>query len=378
MRTPTSGRPAVTADGTTACLGRSNVSGPGQNLSMRRSSRCCELPEHGAATRASIVCIGNMHDQRVPGRSLLCKKNTFHCLPRRVHSPPDHRQSRWETQPCRRNVSPPPPEPECVALTETRRNRRKSPAGLCVLLPSCFAHPHLRRANSSVLHPNLSIAIILIPCVLATSAKLVAWPQKTAPGKMETEIKVRLTDRAAFTSTLPALGFHLLTAETMERNVLFDTPENLVATAWRVAAHPAVRRPLDPYAQGTSRKLRLAARTRYARKRKPRSRTARPLAAIFERLGYSPIFVYEKLRTEWADNEGHIVVDVTPIGDFAELEGESEWIDRMAAKLGISPEKYLKASYGQLFQDWKHATGSPATNMTFAETTPQEANPLKQ
>ena len=43
-----------------------------------------------------------------------------------------------------------------------------------------------------------------------------------ATGKMETEIKVRLADRAGFTMQLPALGFHLLTAETMERNVLFD------------------------------------------------------------------------------------------------------------------------------------------------------------
>ena len=69
------------------------------------------------------------------------------------------------------------------------------------------------------------------------------------------------------------------------------------------------------------------------------------------------MFVYEKLRTEWADNEGHVVVDVTPIGDFAELEGSSEWIDRIAAKLGISPANYMKASYGQLFQEWKRATG---------------------
>ena len=48
---------------------------------------------------------------------------------------------------------------------------------------------------------------------------------ETATGKMETEIKVRLTDRVGFTQRLPALGFHLLTAETMERNVLFDRPD---------------------------------------------------------------------------------------------------------------------------------------------------------
>ncbi len=190
--------------------------------------------------------------------------------------------------------------------------------------------------------------------------------QETVLGKMETEIKVRLADRNAFTSQLPALGFHLLTAETMERNVLFDTPENQLrqrgellrirqyGDRW-IVTHKA------PAENSTASLHKVRAET------ETEIEDGRPLAAIFERLGYRPIFVYEKLRSEWADNEGHIVVDVTPIGDFAELEGESEWIDRVAAKLGISPENYLKASYGQLFQDWKRASRHSAANMTFAE-----------
>ncbi len=194
---------------------------------------------------------------------------------------------------------------------------------------------------------------------------------------METEIKVRLADRAAFTGQLPAMGFHLLTAETMERNVLFNTPENGLrqrgellrirqyGDRW-ILTHKA---PAESSAT-SAHKVRAETETEIE--------DGRPLAAIFERLGYSPIFVYEKLRTEWADNEGHIVVDVTPIGDFAELEGESEWIDRVAAKLGIPPAKYLKASYGQLFQDWKRATRHPATNMTFAEIDNQETSPIQR
>lgn len=197
---------------------------------------------------------------------------------------------------------------------------------------------------------------------------------ETASGKLETEIKVRLTDRPAFTLQLPALGFHLLTAETMERNVLFDTPDGRLrqqgellrirqyGDRW-ILTHKA---PVENFSNSTH-KVRAETETEVE--------DGRPLAAIFERLGYVPIFVYEKLRTEWADNEGHIVVDVTPIGDFAELEGEPEWIDRMAAKLGISSENYLKASYGQLFQDWKRATGHPAANMSFAEIDRQNVNP---
>jgi adenylate cyclase class 2 len=197
---------------------------------------------------------------------------------------------------------------------------------------------------------------------------------ETATGKMETEIKVRLADRAGFTMRLPGLGFHLLTAETMERNVLFDKPDGELrqrgellrvrqyGDRW-VLTHKA---PVESSAN-SAHKVRAETETEV--------KDGRPLSAIFERLGFAPTFVYEKRRTEWADNEGHVVVDVTPIGDFAELEGSSEWIDRTAAKLGILPANYVKTSYGQLFQDWKRATGHPATNMTFAEIDHPAGNP---
>lgn len=173
---------------------------------------------------------------------------------------------------------------------------------------------------------------------------------------------------------LPGLGFHLLTAETMERNVLFDKPDGALrqrgellrirqyGDRW-VLTHKA---PVESSANSVH-KVRAETETEVE--------DGRPLAAIFERLGFAPMFVYEKLRTEWADNEGHVVVDVTPIGDFAELEGSSEWIDRIAAELGVLPANYVKTSYGLLFQEWKRATGHPATNMTFAEINHPAAKP---
>jgi adenylate cyclase, class 2 len=221
-----------------------------------------------------------------------------------------------------------------------------------------------------VFHPNLSNGLFMrAACICET----IDMSGEMAIGKMETEVKVRLTDRASFTMQLPALGFHLQTAETMERNVLFDKPNGELrqrgellrirqyGDRW-ILTHKA---PVES-AANSSHKVRAETETEIE--------DGRPLAAIFERLGFAPTFVYEKLRTEWADNEGHVVVDVTPIGDFAELEGSSEWIDRVAAKLGISPGNYMKASYGQLFQEWKRVTGHPAVNMTFAEIGHQEAH----
>ena len=186
------------------------------------------------------------------------------------------------------------------------------------------------------------------------------------PGKLEIEVKVRLTDRAGFAAKLSTLGFQLKTPETLERNLLFDSSDGLLRQRKEILR---IRR------YGDTWKLthKAPAENSAAAAHKTRVETeteicdGEALASVFERLGYRQIFIYEKYRTEWSDGEGHVVMDVTPIGDFAELEGEPVWIDRTAQRLGISTSQYLTLSYGQLFLDWKKATNHTAANMTFAE-----------
>jgi adenylate cyclase class IV len=42
---------------------------------------------------------------------------------------------------------------------------------------------------------------------------------------METEVKIRVADRAALEQKLAALGFTRVTARTLERNTLHDKPD---------------------------------------------------------------------------------------------------------------------------------------------------------
>jgi len=87
--------------------------------------------------------------------------------------------------------------------------------------------------------------------------------------------------------------------------------------------------------------------------------------AILRGLGYAPSFRYEKLRAEWTDAKGQVVIDETPIGNFCEIEGPPRWIDATAKTLGVSSEDYITKNYATLFADWKQETKSPATEMTF-------------
>jgi adenylate cyclase class 2 len=89
------------------------------------------------------------------------------------------------------------------------------------------------------------------------------------------------------------------------------------------------------------------------------------LVQILQELGFRPSFRYEKYRTEWTDDTGHVVIDETPVGNFGEIEGPPRWIDAVARRLDISHEQYITASYAELFARWKRATRSRASQMLF-------------
>jgi adenylate cyclase class 2 len=199
--------------------------------------------------------------------------------------------------------------------------------------------------------------------------------------RAEIELKFPVSDPARLQSRLPALGFHLDTPRTFEHNTLFDTAARALLArkhVLRIRQYGSLytvthkRRPdSQDSADDIRYKIRIETETAVAE--------GPALAAIFAQLGYTPAFVYEKFRSEWSqpvDSEdgsrlepslAHLVIDETPIGNWAELEGPTHWIDRTLAELGIDSATCLTDSYGKLFLDWKQRTGSTAENLTFAE-----------
>ena len=89
------------------------------------------------------------------------------------------------------------------------------------------------------------------------------------------------------------------------------------------------------------------------------------LARILEALGLRPSFRYEKYRSTYRlPSLAGVTLDLdeTPIGDFLELEGSRAAIDRSAAILGYGPADYITKSYGRLFLDETHGTGSTSAS----------------
>jgi adenylate cyclase class 2 len=183
---------------------------------------------------------------------------------------------------------------------------------------------------------------------------------------VETEIKLRVDDIPGFSAALQAAGFRLVTPRSFESNVLYDTPDR------QMRARTEILRIRSYAGRWTMTHKRLPDSGVGEDRHKHRIETetevsdGEALASVFLSLGLVAAFRYEKWRTEWTDGEGHCVVDETPIGNYAELEGSAEWIDRAAARLGIDPAQYLTLSYGRLFDLWRQQHNSSAEDLTFA------------
>ena len=183
----------------------------------------------------------------------------------------------------------------------------------------------------------------------------------------EIEVKFRVEDAAALREKLRGAGFHEETPRTFERNILYDTKDRKLrgrqailrvrkyGERW-VVTHKCLPRDNDP-----------GARHKHRDETETKVEDGEAIGEIFEQLGYAPSFVYEKWRTEYADGNGHCVVDETPIGVYAELEGPPEWIDATGSRLGVEHSRFMTLSYGRLFDAWRQRTGSTAENLTFDE-----------
>jgi adenylate cyclase class 2 len=192
------------------------------------------------------------------------------------------------------------------------------------------------------------------------------------PGKKhhrETEVKLLVGDPRALRRRLRRLGFRRVRARHFESNYLFDFPDQRLRAA---------RRLLRLRFSGRQRILTFKGVPPHAGEYKTRHEIetsvgdARALREVLEQLGLREGFRYEKYRTIYAlhsQRKGlkapHICYDETPIGDYLELEGSEEWIDKVARELGYSRKEYITRGYPSLYFQICLEAGSKPGNMVF-------------
>src|SRR5207247_441760 len=211
----------------------------------------------------------------------------------------------------------------------------------------------------------------------------------------ETEIKLKISDLPAFHCALKRGGLDMAdpcTPQVHEANVIFDTPQGGPAKHGQLLRI----RTESPEAHGKSKKAVPRQRVILTFKQ-PATRLAVAemegvshgsykvrdeievelaesgnLTRIFEGLGMSGWFRYEKYRTTfrlpaskaWA--KGLLIeLDETPIGTFVELEGPAGAIDRAVEELGYSKRDYVLKNYLRLYMEECRRRGEEPRHMLF-------------
>jgi adenylate cyclase class 2 len=165
-------------------------------------------------------------------------------------------------------------------------------------------------------------------------------------GDRETEIKLRVADVSAVRDALVRAGAALVRERHFEDNVLFDDGESSLrarGTVLRLRTIPGggvltFKGPREDHDGLKSREERESAIDDPA-----------ALRVILKRLGYRPVFRYQKYRESWLHRGQEIEVDETPIGAFLEIEGDASGIHAVAAELGFGRADYVLESYVALF-----------------------------
>jgi len=208
----------------------------------------------------------------------------------------------------------------------------------------------------------------------------------------ETEIKLRIGNVPAFHRALKRIGARLAgpgTSKVHEENVIFDTPQGGLAKHGQLLrirtetpevrgkpknAAQAKQRVVLTFKQPAGAGLENTSDGPYKVREEIEVEVAEAgnLTRIFEGLGMSGWFRYEKYRTTFRmpDSEAWakgllIELDETPIGTFVELEGPAAAIDRMAAKLGYSKRDYVLQNYLRLYMEDCRRRGEEPRHMVF-------------
>ena len=190
---------------------------------------------------------------------------------------------------------------------------------------------------------------------------------RSSHSKREIEIKLPVANIRATRRLLKDAGLRAVRRRVFEDNYVLDTPELMFR---RTGVLLRVR------SAGGARTLTYKGPAAVG-KHKSREELeigisdARAVSDIFERLGFRPVFRYQKFRTEYAQRKsrGAVMLDETPIGCYLEIEGAPGWIDRTARALGFSESDYITASYAGLYLQFCKEKGTPPGDMVFARST---------
>ncbi|MCP4147387.1 MAG: class IV adenylate cyclase [bacterium] len=168
---------------------------------------------------------------------------------------------------------------------------------------------------------------------------------------IEIEVKINIDNVTidSLKKKITAHNFTTVLPRTFEHNIVFDTPKGKLKKKKLLLR---LRRFNDTTILTFKRPSKIPGTENY--KTKEEIEVDIPefekMNTIITGLGYEPVFIYEKYREIFKQGHVEIMIDETPIGNYIEIEGAPEDIDRTAHLLGYSKNDYITANYRKLFK----------------------------
>lgn len=177
----------------------------------------------------------------------------------------------------------------------------------------------------------------------------------------EIEVKFALENRKALTERLVAAGAEQLFPETFEDNIIFDRRGELRTRGSLLRLRKFGRFVLATYKGPVAFSGGIKSREEVQTALESFERGV----ALFDALGFKPVFRYQKFREVWKLRGAEIVLDRTPIGEYLEIEGSAETITDVAKRLGLAVENGIRSSYADLYRQQRRTRPDLPENMVF-------------
>lgn len=172
---------------------------------------------------------------------------------------------------------------------------------------------------------------------------------------VETEIKLRVESHEPMRRRLTAAGAHC-TGHHLEQNIILDRPDGSLHAA---GCGLRIREETFPDGGPPCASITFKGPLRSG-PMKSREEIELVVDGIdgavdfFNRLGFIPVLIYEKLRESWLLDDCRVELDRPPkIGLFVEIEGPTESsIQRVRGRIGLSDTPSVRESYVQLLIEY--------------------------
>ncbi len=182
---------------------------------------------------------------------------------------------------------------------------------------------------------------------------------------LEVEVKFVVEDLTAVRQRLLAAGATVKKPRVYERNLRLDTPDEALRERdelLRLRQDTAVK---VTY-KGRSLEAEQASEAKVREELEMTVGDWETAVAIFQRLGFVPMQVYEKYRETFQLGGVEVVLDEMPYGNFVELEGEEAAIQETAVALDLPWENRLVTNYLALMGELQARHNLPFNDITFA------------